>query len=138
MTAGRPVKYETPEEMQAVIDKYFQEDAFVEIGDAKVFAPTVTGLASALDMTREGLIHYSKKDQFTDTIKKAKDKIAIALEQRLYGNNVTGVIFNLKNNYGWKDKTETEHSGQMTMNHRDVSDLTDEEIENELKRYQDE
>jgi len=30
------------------------------------------------------------------------------LEQKLYGNAVTGVIFNLKNNFGWQDKTEQE------------------------------
>jgi hypothetical protein len=28
----------------------------------------------------------------------------------LYGNTVTGVIFNLKNNFGWKDKNEVEYS----------------------------
>ena len=35
-------------------------------------------------------------------------KVEEALEQRLYGNAVTGIIFNLKNNFGWQDKTEKE------------------------------
>ena len=138
---GRPPKYETPEQMQEVIDRYFNKGgegeesgaAWIQMGDAEMFAPTVEGLAYELGLSRQALLDYQKKDDFLDTIKRAKQKIGIALEQRLYGNNVTGIIFNLKNNFGWKDKTETEHSGQMTMNHRDVSDLTDEEIENELK-----
>ena len=34
------------------------------------------------------------------------------------GKNAAGVIFNLKNNYGWRDKTEQELTG------KDGKDLT--------------
>lgn len=45
---------------------------------------------------------------FFDTIKNAKLKIENYLEKHLVTDNgVTGIIFNLKNNYGWKDKQET-------------------------------
>lgn len=109
---GRPVKYETVEEMQEVIDRYFQKGgpAWIEMGDAEMFAPTVEGLAYELNLSRQGLLEYQGKDEFSDAIKRAKQRIAIALEQRLYGNNVTGLIFNLKNNFGWKDKQEIELS----------------------------
>lgn len=111
MPAGRPAKYKTAEEMQEVIDHYFEHDAFVDMGDAKMYAPTVSGLALALGMSRQAILDYAEKDEFVDTIKAAKLKIEVALEQRLYGQSVTGTIFNLKNNFGWKDKTEQEHTG---------------------------
>lgn len=73
---------------------------------------TINGLALFLDTTRETLNQYEDKPEFTDTIKRAKTKIENQLELSLYGNNVTGIIFNLKNNYGWKDKTETDITTQ--------------------------
>lgn len=111
MPAGRPPKYETPEQMQELIDHYFANDAFVDMGDAKMYAPTVSGLAYALGMSTEALRNYEGKPDFLATVKAAKQKIEVALEQRLYGQAVTGTIFNLKNNFGWKDKTEQEHTG---------------------------
>ncbi len=38
---------------------------------------------------------------------------AIYEERLIYEQNQTGVIFSLKN-MGWKDKTETQHSGEIT------------------------
>lgn len=76
---------------------------------------TITGLALALDTTRETLLDYEEKEEYSDTIKKAKLKIHNYTELRLFENNPTGAIFNLKNNYGWKDKTEVDnhHSGEV-------------------------
>jgi hypothetical protein len=34
--------------------------------------------------------------------------VEMSLEQRLAGQAVTGSIFSLKNNFGWKDKSETD------------------------------
>jgi len=110
---GRPPKYKTPEEMQKVIDMYFETDAYISMGDVKMYSPTISGLAFALGMTTEAFRHYEDKPDFLSTVKRAKQRVEIALEQRLYGNAVTGSIFNLKNNFGWKDKTETEHSGAL-------------------------
>lgn len=70
--------------------------------------PTITGLAVHLDTSRQTLINLEEKDEFFDTIKKAKDLIENHWEGLLEGNNVTGVIFNLKNNYAWRDRTETD------------------------------
>lgn len=124
---GRPVKYETPEEMQKLVDEYFEKGAYVEVGDKMEFRPTVTGLALALDLTREGLCSYSGKKEFSDTVKKAKARVELAIEQKLYGNSVAGLIFNLKNNFGWKDKTETEHSGMIGL-----SDMTDDQLDRRI------
>jgi len=117
MPGGRPVKYKTPEEMQVIIDNFF-----VQCIDDELH-PTVTGLALALDLTREGLINYENKDDtgFYDTVKKAKLRVEAHIEQRLYHNNATGCIFNLKNNFGWKDKTEQEMSGGLEIKGIDVA-----------------
>lgn len=69
---------------------------------------TVTGLALALDTSRETLVNYEEKAEYFDTIKRAKEKIQNYLELNLNSTSPTGTIFNLKNNYGWKDKTEIE------------------------------
>jgi hypothetical protein len=77
--------------------------------------PTVTGLAVFLGTSRQTLLEYEgevegreKSTEFADTIKAAKDLIELHWEQMLIGSNVTGVIFNLKNNYHWTDKSEQE------------------------------
>lgn len=114
---GRPPKYKTPKAMQKDIDAYFEGDAYMGEGKHRVFAPTISGLAYALDMSRQALSDYENKDEFLDTVKKAKQKVEIALEQRLHGQAVVGTIFNLKNNFGWKDKQEldnTSSDGSMT------------------------
>ena len=102
---GRPPKFESVEQMQEAIDKYFadlQEDEYV----------TVSGLALALDMTRQTLCNYEHKDEFFYTIKKAKLRAEHAIEQRLMSGQATvGAIFNLKNNFDWKDKVEQHNTG---------------------------
>ena len=114
MTAlGRPVKYETPEDMQVAIDKYFKEiDEHNKEFPLERIPYTVTGLAMALDMTRRTLLDYCEKsDAFSHTIKKAKLKVEEFNERQLYRNTqVTGVIFNLKNNFGWEDAQKIDGS----------------------------
>lgn len=103
---GRPPKYKTVEEMQVKIDRYFLDC------DKDNEPYTVTGLALALDMSRQDLINYSNKEEFFDTIKRAKMKVENYLEKRLINDTSTsGIIFNLKNNYGWKDKQENINVG---------------------------
>lgn len=124
MAGGAPRQYKTVEELEEVIEEYFETDAYMGEGDNRVFAPTVSGLAYALNLSRQGLLNYEERPEFVDTIKRAKARIARTLEQRLYGNNVTGIIFNLKNNYGWNDKQQIEHSGKLG-----IEDLSDDELE---------
>ncbi len=107
---GRPRQYKTVEEMQEVIDCYFDD---CKENESPV---TVSGLALALDLSRQGLLNYEGRDEFVDTIKRAKQRVEIALETHLLiGRNVTGAIFNLKNNFGWKDKHEVEQTGNVTV-----------------------
>jgi len=132
---GRPPKYKTVAELQKLIDAYFEScwteklDMFGNViykkengkkSDQPVMVQTkpytITGLALAMGTTRETLLDYEHKDKFSYTIKRAKEMCqTYAEESLLIGKNPTGAIFNLKNNYNrWKDKTETEHSGNLT------------------------
>ncbi len=100
--AGRPAMYETPDEMQDAIDKYFIENEII----------TITGLALWLGFEdRQSLYDYEKKPEFTCIIKRARLRVENSYEMRLItSQSPTGAIFALKN-MGWKDKQETEHSG---------------------------
>lgn len=112
--AGRPKAYTTPEDMQIVIDAYFEEcDNNIFAGEPKPTPYTLEGLAVALGIDRHTLITYGKEPSHSDfhaTVKKAKDKVLANLAERmLNGHNTTaGAIFLLKNNYGYTDKTEQE------------------------------
>jgi hypothetical protein len=102
---GRPPKFKTVEELECLISDYFKKK------DEEKKPYTITGLANALDTTRETLLDYENRDgEFSYTIKKAKSKVEEYVEDYLFtGKNQTGAIFNLKNNYkGWKDKNETD------------------------------
>lgn len=94
-------KYKTQEELQAVIDDYF------DMCDQNDRPYTMAGLALHLGMDRSTLVRYGEKDLFANQIKAAKSKVEAMLEEKLYrlGNN-SGIIFNLKNNYGWHDQVE--------------------------------
>ena len=114
MKTGRPLKYETPEEMQKDIDAYFESCRFSNKDGGIDYKPTMAGLALTLDMDRRTLLNYSNKEDFFPTVKRAKQLVEENLEMALYGNGVAGVIFNLKNNFGWVDKQEVEQSGTIT------------------------
>lgn len=108
---GRPLKFESPEAMQELIDAYFKRC------DIEEEPYTITGLALALDTDRHTLINYGNKEEFFHTIKKAKLRVENYAEKLLVSGkgNVTGVIFSMKNNYGWKDKTEQEVTSTETV-----------------------
>lgn len=120
MTAGRPPLYKTPEEMQTVIDEYFdwcdnktKEIHSDKLGDMIVPNPepyTMSGLALRLGMSRETLSNYKEKTEFLDTIKAARNKVEYDIERRMNDKDTftPGLIFNTKNNFGWKDKSETD------------------------------
>ena len=115
MKYGRPRKYETPEQMQEIIEEYFREcEETKEV-------PTITGLAFKLDMSRKSLLDYENSDsrgclqnvdpetreRFSYTIKRAKHFIHACENQCLYTRDkATGAIFSLKNNWGWVDRVE--------------------------------
>ena len=129
---GRPLKFKTVEDLQQKIDAYFEscwEDVPVmtargayltkknpETGEEELVTIrqqtrpyTITGLAVALETTRETLLDYENKDEYSDTIKMAKARIEQYAEEQLFkAKNPAGAIFNLINNYKrWSNKQET-------------------------------
>jgi hypothetical protein len=123
---GRPPFYNTAEEMQKVIDEYFEsckgemryDDNGLVYRDKyglpiffDVKPPTITGLALALGFTsRQALLNYQAKDEFVDTIMRAKAKVEQYAEERLFDKDgANGAKFSLANNFdGWKEKKEIE------------------------------
>jgi len=105
---GRPLKYPNVELLQDAVDAYFDECKEID-------RPyTVEGLADALEMDRRTLLRYEDRDEFCNTIKKAKGKILRNLVERgLTGKNNSAItIFNLKNNYGYKDQQDIALQGE--------------------------
>lgn len=117
---GRPPLYNTVEELQKVIDEYFDwcDDRLVQGWNDKTNtqfayikpAPyTMSGLARRLGMSRQALSEYSHKDEFGDAIMRARDKVQEDIENRLMETrNEKGAMFNLTNNFGWRTKNETD------------------------------
>jgi hypothetical protein len=110
-SVGHPLKFLTVEELQERIDAYFEEmERPRNSGDTVWFEPiTITGLALALDTSRQTLCNYEKRDEFFDAITRAKLRCENYAERMLYlGKNAAGPIFALKN-FDWKDKQTQEH-----------------------------
>lgn len=125
---GRSLKYETAEEIQFVIDRYFEkcqgdllkdedgEPIYDKHGQPVIIGkpPTVTGLALALGFTsRQALLNYQERIEFVDTILIAKSRIEEYTEARLFDRDgVNGAKFSLTNNFkGWKDTQTIENTG---------------------------
>jgi hypothetical protein len=96
---GRPLKFKTVEELQQQIDSYFEITPKDEW--------TITGLAMALDTSRKVLCEYDDKEEYSNTIKKAKIKVENGYEIDLKKSGRSGTIFALKN-FDWKDRQETD------------------------------
>lgn len=123
--AGRPPKYKSVKGMQKKIDKYFEscKGRILTDEDGKpvlykgnpvvidVKPPTITGLALALGFnSRQSLLNYQDKEEFMDTITRAKAKVEQYTEERLFDKDgANGAKFSLANNFkGWKEKQQIE------------------------------
>lgn len=123
---GRPLKYKSVKKMQQAIDEYFNScesrplldengNVLTDKKGNPVFTPgrppTVTGLALALGFTnRQSLLNYEEKEEFFDTITRAKTRIEMYAEERLFDKDgANGAKFSLANNFkGWKERAKIE------------------------------
>lgn len=115
------------EKTRMVTDHSQKPETYTEFTLSDREAYSITGLALALDTNRRTLLnyedgHYLKSPDDDDydeeentlmadlihTIKKAKAKIEHDVQRRLESNAVVGTIFNLKNNFDWVDRQETD------------------------------
>jgi len=111
---GRPMQY-TKESLKTKVDEYFNSCYITEKDKEGIETKinikplTVLSMCLYLDISRETLSRYMDNEDFSDTLKKAKMKIESYAEDYLFtSKNPAGVIFNLKNNFNWKDKQEIE------------------------------
>jgi hypothetical protein len=128
---GRPRAYNSPEELKKIIDDYFEsceakplinqstgEPYLDKTGMPIMYGhtpPSVAGLAYALGFkSRQSLLDYADEQKFMDIVMRAKLKIEIYNNTRLYDKDgVQGAKFNLAVNYGYVDKQAIEHSGEL-------------------------
>jgi len=120
MSAGRPRKYETEDELIAAVDSYFEHikgEKQLQAGEGGVMQEvwvrfpepgTITGLMLHLGFeSRQSFYDYEKDGTFSYTIKSARLRVEHEYEKRLTtAPSATGAIFALKN-LGWVDKVET-------------------------------
>ena len=143
---GRPPMYNTKEEIQIKIDEYFESCKGEVLTDAEgkpvltksgavvmigVRPLTITGLALALGFTsRQALLNYQAKEEFVDTIMRAKARIECYAEERLFDKDgANGAKFSLTNNFaGWKEKKEIDADVKGTVTTISI-DLVDDEEE---------
>lgn len=123
-SVGRPLKYQTSQEMQMAVDHYLTQNLI----------PTISGLAYHLGFeSRQSFYDYEEREEFSYTIKRCRLFMESWYEARLQGNSPAGSIFWLKN-AGWTDRTEVEqntrHSGTIdhTIDHSKLSDAALREI----------
>ena len=116
---GRPLKFQSIEELQKKIDAYFDSCFEIDADTGKklqVEPFTITGLALELDTSRETLMEMETQRsgygiEFVDAIKRAKLRCHNYAEKQLYtAKSAQGPIFALKN-YGWKDDRSIEITG---------------------------
>ena len=99
-------------------------------------------IACALGIS-ESTLHQRKRDSadFAAAIKRGKAKgIALVtnkLMESIKGGNMTGMIFFLKTQAGWKETNVQEHTGANggAIEIKQTQDLTDSELNEELAKY---
>lgn len=99
--SAKAVAIKSVETLKLSVDAYFDDC------DREKRPYTVSGLASALGMTRIELLNYEGKKALLKEVKLALGRCEAYAEESLYTGKATGASFSLKNNFpGWKDKAD--------------------------------
>lgn len=132
---GRPPKFERPSDMADAIQKYlnscfrpmingFGQPVKDPITGKIVFQQykpyTISGMAAALNMSRETLLQYGKDERFAEIVERAKRFVEQSTEEILLsGQSQKGAAFSLKNNFGWRDTSEVKNDTTVQMSEED-------------------
>jgi len=84
---GRPLKFKALEQVEELIEEYFKTDAYMQMGDNTIFAPTMSGLAYHLDIDRKTLLNYSNKEEFFPHYKKSQGKNSSSFRAKAIRNS---------------------------------------------------
>ena len=144
-------KHKSLRKMQRAITAYFNkcDKATSEVYDKKLqeiltvstpIAYTIEGLCEVLEMDREEFINYEKREE-TDIelieifqqakIRVQRDHVERALDGK---TNATLAIFVMKNNFGYKDRSESDSS--INLSNPLMIEVLDKETKKELKQLQ--
>lgn len=80
--------------------------------------PSVAGLCLRLGIVKDTWAEYSRSENLGPVCARFKLRTESYLLSKLDGNRVRtvqGIIFNLKNNYGYQEKSEVENKGGVSM-----------------------
>jgi hypothetical protein len=137
---GRPLKFKTPEELQAKIDAYFdscfepilnKDNEIVRDDQGKAILRqttpfTITGLAVFLDVDRVSLLDYSERVDFSHIIARAKAKCENFAEKMLFNrDSARGAQFVLNTSYkNWIERREIETKNENITTVKQQIDLT--------------
>lgn len=101
-------------------------------------------IAISLGISERTLYTNQKESaEFAEAIKRGREKGVAAVANKLVESamdgNTTAQIFVLKTHGGpdWKDRQDVNLSGEVTVKAKSLQDMTDEELQAELKRYGD-
>ncbi len=140
-TVGRPPKFKSVKELKDTINAYFKGCWQIKVSAfgaplkdpvsgeylyVQVKPYTMAGLAVALGISRETLVQYGKKEQFSDAISRAREAVEANQEEKLFVPGVAnGAKFALTNNFnGWQDEKHIDHTTKGESLKTDVSKLT--------------
>ena len=127
----RPQKY-TSEELYEKAKEYFNkcDDTIISFDKATLKTitkpKTLSWLCLWLWVAKDYISEKAKDESFSETIKLIRLEVENNIEEWIlqWSYNATSWIFNLKNNFDWKDKTEVDNTNKNV----DLNDtLTDEQ-----------
>jgi hypothetical protein len=113
----RPLKY-TPEELLIKAKEYFKlcDDTIISLdkntGTLINKPKTLSWLCLWLWVAKDYISEKLKDERFSETIKILRLEVENNIEEWILTNKYhwTSWIFNLKNNFDWKDKTEVDQN----------------------------
>ena len=137
---GRPLLFETEEELQKKIDDYFnscfrplldKENKLVKDDKNEIilvqFKPfTICGLAYHLHTNRQTLLNYQNKERYFDIVMRAKERCEQYAEEMLFNrDSARGAQFVLNTSYkNWIEKREIETKNENITTVKQQIDIT--------------
>ena len=97
-------------EMKPVVNQLGDEMTVIEY----VIPPSVGGLCQFLGIHRSTWSEWAKDEEFSDTVMRAQGRMQAWNEEQLLtrpGKDLKGIVFNLENNYGYREKSSVEVTG---------------------------
>ena len=132
----RPRLFPDLEEFEILVDGYFADC------EKKKKRPNHIGLANHLGVLRRTLNDYSRKEGYSEVLEMAKQLIEEQRVDMLFDGkaHTAGVIFDLVNNYGWKNPAHREHTGPGggPIHHNHTSKPMPADVQNEIDAHKQE